>query len=67
MRTKLALRLLSFAHSGWTDIQIKQFLLEHNFPHLGLRTMRVNACQVFYEGGADSTILLGIEDVTDRR
>jgi len=27
MRTKLALRLLSFAHSGWTDIQIKQFLL----------------------------------------
>ena len=27
MRTKLALRLLSFAHSGWTDTQIKQFLL----------------------------------------
>jgi two-component sensor histidine kinase len=24
-----------------------------------------NACQVFYEGGADTTILLGIEDVTE--
>jgi chemotaxis protein methyltransferase CheR len=41
--------------------------VEHDFPHLGLRTMRLNARQVFYEGGADTTILLGIEDVTDRR
>jgi chemotaxis protein methyltransferase CheR len=29
--------------------------------------MRLNARQVFYEGGADATILLGIEDVTERR
>ena len=29
--------------------------------------MRLNARQVFYEGGADTTILLGIEDVTERR
>ena len=28
--------------------------------------MRLNARQVFYEGGADTTILLGIEDVTER-
>ena len=27
IQTKLALRLLNFAHSGWTDTQIKQFLL----------------------------------------
>ena len=46
---------------------IDGFDVEHNFPHLGIRTMRINACQVFYEGGADTTILLGIEDVTDRR
>ena len=46
---------------------IDGFDVEHNFPHLGYRTMRVNACQVFYEGGADTTILLGIEDVTERR
>jgi two-component sensor histidine kinase len=29
--------------------------------------MRLNARQVFYEGGAETTILLGIEDVTRRR
>ncbi len=29
--------------------------------------MRLNARQVFYQGGADTSILLGIEDVTDRR
>ena len=46
---------------------IDGFDVEHKFPHLGVRTMRVNACQVFYDGGADTTILLGIEDVTDRR
>jgi hypothetical protein len=29
--------------------------------------MCLNARQVFYEGGADTTILLGIEDVTAQR
>jgi two-component sensor histidine kinase len=46
---------------------IDGYEVEHDFPHLGFRTMRLNACQVFYEGGADTTILLGIEDITDRR
>jgi chemotaxis protein methyltransferase CheR len=41
--------------------------VEHEFPKLGHRTMRLNARQVFYEGGADTTILLGVEDVTERR
>ena len=41
--------------------------VEHEFPGLGHRTMRLNARQVFYEGGADTTILLGIEDVTVQR
>src|SRR6202050_1942544 len=41
--------------------------VEHEFPNLGHRTMRLNARQVFYEGGADTTILLGIEDVTEQR
>ena len=40
---------------------------EHEFPGLGARTMRLNARQVFYEGGANTTILLGIEDVTAQR
>ena len=41
--------------------------VEHEFPGLGHRTMCLNARQVFYEEGADTTILLGIEDVTERR
>jgi two-component sensor histidine kinase len=41
--------------------------VEHEFPGLGHRMMCLNARQVFYEGGADTTILLGMEDVTDRR
>jgi len=41
--------------------------VEHEFPGLGRRTMCLNARQVFYEGGAATTILLGMEDITDRR
>ena len=41
--------------------------VEHEFPGLGHRTMCLNARQVFYEDGANTTILLGMEDVTDRR
>ncbi len=41
--------------------------VEHEFPGLGHRTMRLNARQVFYEGGANIAILLGIEDVTVQR
>jgi chemotaxis protein methyltransferase CheR len=41
--------------------------VEHEFPGVGHRTMRLNARQVFYEGGANIAILLGIEDVTAQR
>jgi chemotaxis protein methyltransferase CheR len=41
--------------------------VEHEFPNLGQRTMCLNARQVFYEGGTNTTILLGMEDITDRR
>jgi chemotaxis protein methyltransferase CheR len=41
--------------------------VEHEFPGLGSRTIRLNARQVFYEGGAGTTILLGMEDITERR
>jgi two-component sensor histidine kinase len=46
---------------------MEDYEVEHEFPDLGHRTMRLNARQAFYEGGADTTILLGIEDVTERR
>lgn len=45
---------------------MEDFEVEHEFPDLGHRTMCLNARQVFYEGGADTTILLGIEDITER-
>ena len=41
--------------------------VEHEFPGLGHRTMLLNARKVFYEGGSHTTILLGIEDVTEQR
>src|ERR1700722_3354880 len=34
--------------------------VEHEFPDVGHRTMCLNARQVFYEGGAGTTILLGV-------
>src|SRR6202171_2816643 len=46
---------------------MEDYEVEHEFPGVGLRTMRLNARQVFYESGADMTILLGIEDVTGQR
>ncbi len=41
--------------------------VEHEFPDIGKRTMLLNARKVFYEGNSHTTILLGIEDVTERR
>ncbi len=46
---------------------MKDYEVEHDFPHLGTRIMLLNARQVFYKEGAETTILLGIEDVTTRR
>jgi two-component sensor histidine kinase len=42
------------------------YQVEHEFPDLGHRTMCLNARQVFYEEGAGPTILLGMEDITER-
>lgn len=41
--------------------------VEHDFPNIGHRTMCLNARQVFDESGTNVTILLGMEDITDRR
>jgi two-component sensor histidine kinase len=46
---------------------MEDYEVEHEFPGVGHRTMRLNARQVFYVGGSDTTILLGIEDVTAQR
>ncbi len=46
---------------------MEDYEVEHEFPKLGHRTMALNARQVFFKGGAQTTILLGIEDVTEKR
>ncbi len=75
-------RLLSELGNGQWDIPKLKLLLEkivpehgmmedyevdHEFPLVGRRTMRLNARQVFYDGGAETNILLGIEDITQQR
>src|SRR5258708_32653483 len=46
---------------------MENYEVEHDFTSIGRRTMLLNARKVFYEKGSHSTILLGIEDVTDKR
>jgi two-component sensor histidine kinase len=46
---------------------MENYEVEGLFPHLGRRAICLNARQVFYEGGAGATILMGLEDVTERR
>jgi chemotaxis protein methyltransferase CheR len=41
--------------------------VEHAFPGIGRRSILLNARQVFYENGTNTTILLGMEDITERR
>jgi len=46
---------------------IEAYEVEHEFPTIGRRTMLLNARKVFYEGNNSTSLLLAIEDVTDRR
>jgi len=43
------------------------FELEHDFPHIGRRTMRLNARLILRRDPQQPTLLLAIEDVTERR
>ena len=47
--------------------ELEGYEVEHEFPDIGKRTMLLNARKVFYEGNNHSTILLAIEDITQRR
>jgi len=46
---------------------MENYEVEHDFPSIGRRTMLLNARKVFYEKGSHSTILVGIEDITEKR
>jgi two-component system CheB/CheR fusion protein len=41
--------------------------VEHEFPHIGRRTMRLNARRIPRRDPQQKTVLLAIEDVTERR
>ena len=61
-RLRLLLERIVPEHGVMDDYEV-----EHQFPEIGLRTMLLNARKVFYEGNSQTTLLLGIEDVSARR
>ena len=74
-------RVYDLGNGEWNNTALQQLLekivpergvmdhfeLEQEFTHLGLRVMLLNARKVFYKNDDNSTLLLAIEDVTDRR
>lgn len=46
---------------------IEAYEIDHEFPTIGRRTMLLNARKVFYQGNNTTSLLLSIEDVTERR
>jgi two-component sensor histidine kinase len=47
--------------------ELDGYEVQHNFPAIGERVMLLNARKVFYEGNNHTTMLLGFEDITERR
>lgn len=74
-------RIYDLGNGEWNNTTLQQLLerivpehgvmdhfeLEQEFRHLGQRIMLLNARKVFYKNNDNSTLLLAIEDVTDRR
>jgi PAS domain S-box-containing protein len=74
-------RIYDLGHGEWNNDKLRllleniipdhgvmdHFELEQDFPHLGQRLMLLNARKVFYAGDTNSTLLLAIEDITERR
>ena len=48
------------------DGQLRDFEVQHDIPHLGRRTMLLNARRVSQTGGPGLRIFLAIEDVTEK-
>lgn len=46
---------------------MEAYEVEHDFSGIGRRTMLLNARKMFYEENSHTTILLAIEDITERR
>lgn len=46
---------------------LEDYEITHDFPQIGVRTVLLNARKIFREGNSTKTLLLAIEDVTERR
>tara|TARA_R110002051_G_scaffold63765_1_gene116012 strand:- start:615 stop:2030 length:1416 start_codon:yes stop_codon:yes gene_type:complete len=46
---------------------IEDYEITHDFPHIGTRTILLNARKIYQEGNNTKTLLLAMEDVTERR
>jgi two-component sensor histidine kinase len=46
---------------------IEEYEVRHDFPTIGERTMLLNARKIFYEGNGSTSILVALEDITERR
>jgi len=46
---------------------LEDYQVEQKFPNIGQRTMLLNARKVFYEDNSHTTVLLAIEDITERK
>ena len=46
---------------------IEEYEVQHDFAAIGPRTMVLNARKVFYEGNNSTSILVAIEDISERR
>jgi diguanylate cyclase (GGDEF)-like protein/PAS domain S-box-containing protein len=49
------------------DTVINDYEVEHDFPHIGCKTILLNARQIFREEIGSHIILLAMEDITDRK
>jgi len=49
------------------NTQIEDFEVDHEFTTIGRRTMLLNARRIYRESNRTETILLAIEDITERR
>jgi PAS domain S-box-containing protein len=43
------------------------FEVEHDFPNIGKRIMRLNACRIYLQANRTRLIVLTIEDITERK
>jgi two-component sensor histidine kinase len=74
-------KLYDLGSGGWNGPALRELLdrivpehgvmdhfeVEQHFPDIGHRVMLLNARKVFYKGDQNTTILLAIEDITERR